>query len=241
MEYISEPCPYLGERNSRIEVLAGQQSEVLYECLLEEGWRRSGPVFYRNNCEGCSSCIPLRRPVSSPSSRRGRKLLKNNSDLKIVLTEPSIDEEHYSLYRKYMESRHGQTEEVAESLLALAASPLARFVEYRLGTGQLIALGFVDEAACSLSSAYFAFDPQESRRSLGSYSVFAETELAKSLGKSYYYLGFWVHGSPKMEYKADFPPFELLMTEGGGRRGWFPFASRSEALEVLHDGTVSLT
>jgi arginine-tRNA-protein transferase len=63
--------------------------------------------------------------------------------------------------------------------------------------------------------------------------VYAETGLAGSLGKEYYYLGFWVPGSPKMRYKADFHPFELLLDGASGYRYWVPFGSRTEAEAAL--------
>lgn len=80
---------------------------------------------------------------------------------------------------------------------------------YRTADGRLVALGFIDVLVDGFSSVYFAFDPAETRRSLGVYSVFAECSLLASLGKRWYYLGFWVDGCRKMEYKAGFRPHEL--------------------------------
>ena len=248
MESFTGPCAYLPGRMSRLEILSGPLSEKSYGELLEAGWRRSGNLCYRNVCDGCKACMALRRSVTAPVSRRGRHLGRLNADVRITLIETCLDEERFSLYREYMKRRHGQTEDIVDSYLALIVSPLARFVDYRLATGRLVALGFVDVADRSLSSAYFAFDSEASRRSLGSFSVFAETALALSLGKTSYYLGYWVPGSPKMEYKADFPPFELLLPVDGKPlagdsgdgldpgRGWKAFASRAEAETAFRQG-----
>jgi arginine-tRNA-protein transferase len=233
MECFTRPCPYLEGRTSRLEVLSGEQSEGFYESLLAEGWRRSGTLFYRNVCEDCSQCIPLRRLSSASCPPRGKRLFRANADLEVSLNGTCFDMERFSLYSNYMTLRHGESGDLAESYSALIASPLSRFVDYRLPTGRLIALGFVDLATRSLSSAYFAFGAEESRRSLGSFSVYAETDLAGSLGKEYYYLGFWVPGSPKMRYKADFHPFELLLDGASGHRFWVSFGSRTEAEAAL--------
>jgi arginine-tRNA-protein transferase len=252
MESVTSPCPYLEGRTSRLEVLSETISEGRYGDLLEDGWRRSGNLCYRSACEGCALCIPIRRPTAASASigteRRSGRLRRLNADLEIALQATCLDEERFSLYRKYMTSRHGQIEDLAESYLSLIVSPLSRFVDYRLASGKLVALGFVDIADRALSSAYFAFDPEVSRRSLGSYSVYVETAIAKSLGKDYYYLGYWVPGSPKMKYKADFPPFELLLPcdkESSGSaiyrapgkpRRWQGFGSPREATSALDHG-----
>ena len=245
MKDITGPCPYLEGKESRLEIREGSLNQEDYEALLEDGWRRSGELCYRNACPGCAQCIPLRRTAELSISRRERRLGRANSDLKIELRDACLDEEHFLLYMRYLDARHGYGEDCAESYLALTAVPFSKFVDYRLGSGRLVAFGFVDIATRSLSSAYFAFDPDASWRSLGSFSVFAESRLAMAMGKSRYYLGYWVPGSPKMRYKADFPPFEILMPETGipsgcgcgqpsGSRGrWTAFDSRAEAEEAL--------
>ena len=62
-----------------------------------------------------------------------------------------------------------------------------------------------------LSTVYYAFEPGEAKRSLGTFSALKEIELCAALGKSWYYLGFFVPGSRKMSYKTRFRPYQLLM------------------------------
>jgi len=75
----------------------------------------------------------------------------------------------------------------------------------------------VDVLPHSLSSVYFAFDPDFGRRSLGTFSVMKEIELAAAGGKRWLQFGFWVAGSQKMDYKAGFRPHETLI-DGVWRR-----------------------
>ena len=82
-------------------------------------------------------------------------------------------------------------------------------MEYYLGD-KLIGAGWLDVLPNGISSIYYIFDPDYSKRSLGTFSVMKEIELCNDLGKEWLYLGFYVRESPKMSYKADFKPYQLL-------------------------------
>jgi len=231
------PCPYLPDRLWRVQEFATRSFEPSdYEALLAAGWRRSGPVFYRDTCPGCRLCTPLRLDAERfrPSASQ-RRLLRVNADVQTRLCVPSFSEERYQLYRRYVRVKHG-VEEAPDSIARasyssfLLGGPLgtSAIVEYRNEEGRLLATGYIDILPEGLSSVYLAFDPDEGRRSLGTWSVLREVELARSLGKRYYYLGFWVPGASKMDYKSRFTPFEIARS---GR--WIPVGDRAEALAVL--------
>lgn len=223
--YDNGPCPYLPGRSWRVEGFhARSLAPAAYESLLAAGFRRSAFLFYRNACPGCSLCIPLRLVEGQPKlGRNARRLERRNADLSLSLLPGDFSEERYELYARYVAARHREEDEAPpptrESYAAfLLGGPLGGGLvsEYRDGSGKLVATGYLDELPGGLSSVYFAFDPEESERSVGTWSMLAELELAASLGMSYYYLGFWVPGSPKMGYKARFAPFEYAR-EGSWR------------------------
>ncbi|TXT42021.1 MAG: arginine-tRNA-protein transferase [Spirochaetes bacterium] len=194
---------------------------------LSRGWRRAGAYFYRYRCQGCSLCIPLRLVAANPleSHRRRKRLESRNKDIEIVPSSHIIKEEWIGLLARYAETRHETpADEAEETLYSFLASPYALPLEYRDRAGKLVGLSFLEKGIRSLSSVYFAFAPEEAGRSLGTYSVFRETEAARAWGFSYYYLGFWVPGSRKMDYKADFHPFEILTPCGK----WQGFMDRGE-------------
>ncbi|HUW41352.1 MAG TPA: arginyltransferase [Rectinemataceae bacterium] len=235
MEY--GPCPYLEGRVWRVEEFSAPEFDpAVYESLLASGWRRSGHSFYRSLCPGCESCTPLRLDVRSfEPSRSQRRLLRLNADLALELLPPTFSEERYDLYRRYLRFQHGERGEPSDEARAsyssfLLAGPFdtTAVAEYRDSGGRLLATGYVDILPDGLSSVYFAFDPEAARRSLGTWSVLRETRLAAELGKRYYYLGFWVPGAAKMDYKANFTPFE---TASRGR--WTLRGGRDEALAEL--------
>ena len=61
---------------------------------------------------------------------------------------------------------------------------------------------------------YSFYLPEEQRRSLGTYMILDHIERARRLGLPHVYLGYWVSGSEKMDYKARFKPLEILRPGG---------------------------
>jgi arginyl-tRNA--protein-N-Asp/Glu arginylyltransferase len=88
-------------------------------------------------------------------------------------------------------------------------------VEYRRADGTLVACALTDVLRDGVSMVYSFFHPGEVARSLGTAMILDHVRAAKARGLSYVYLGYWVQGSEKMDYKARFQPLEAL-----GRDGW---------------------
>ena len=80
-----------------------------------------------------------------------------------------------------------------------------------------MAVCLTDRMNDGLSMVYSFFDPAESHRSLGTLMILDHIERAKRRGLPYLYLGYWVEGSKKMDYKARFLPQERLMPAGWAR------------------------
>ena len=162
--------------------------------------------------------------AASDSQKQSKK---KNRDIRIRIIDDLLYEPAVELYRRYQVERHGASSvpETQDVQMFLGMSPVAsRLMLYELD-GKLIGAGWIDILPDGLSSVYFAFDTQESKRSLGIFSITKELELAKTLGKTWLYLGYFVPGSRTMEYKAHFAPHEILI---GGT--WVTSPSR-ETLE----------
>jgi arginine-tRNA-protein transferase len=95
-------------------------------------------------------------------------------------------------------------------------------VEYReasrdRGPGDLVACALVDQLADGLSLVYSFYDPAAARRSLGSFVILDHVIQAGLISLPFVYLGYWVEGSHKMDYKSRFTPLELLRPDGWAR------------------------
>jgi arginine-tRNA-protein transferase len=90
-----------------------------------------------------------------------------------------------------------------------------RIVEFRDARGKLVAACLTDWGQDGISAVYSFFEPDLARNSLGSYIVIWLIEEAQRRNLSYVYLGYWVAGSQKMDYKRRFRPIEAY-----GPQGW---------------------
>jgi arginine-tRNA-protein transferase len=218
----AHPCAYLPGRTSVSRGFrCGQVPDWAYQALMDAGFRRSGDVFYQMLCSHCRRCVPLRVPVEHfGRSRSQRRVWRRNQDLKISFGPPAATAEKHLLYRRYLLARHdgsmdGSWEEMEGFLFRSPTETLE--VCYRDTDGELLGVGICDLTGTALSTVYFFFDPRAHRRSLGTFSSLTEIEMARKLGLAYYYLGYWVPGCGRMEYKSGFGPAEGLCTDGRWR------------------------
>jgi arginine-tRNA-protein transferase len=210
--------------------LPGQQAQTLFidpefrvdqnihSRLSEIGFRRSGAHIYRPNCRQCQQCISCRVLVDAfVPNRRFKRIMQRNADL-TVCEIPSIEaNDYYLLYKHYLTVRHADGDMFPPSREQYA-SFLLRHCEgthyYAMRSGErLLGVMVSDELANGLSAVYTFFDPLEEARSLGTFAVLWQIAQARRLGLAHLYLGYWIRGSRKMQYKIDFRPLEMLLRQ----------------------------
>lgn len=209
--------------------LDGFDAEGLHDALTHAGFRRSQNIAYRPSCDGCDACISARVPVERFTfNRRWRKIMARNADLTRTLRPAQATEEQFRLLRRYLGSRHaagGMADMTFGDYAAMVEESAVHthIVEYRHSGGDkrgaLAGAALVDVLGDGLSMVYSFFDPEDSRRSLGVYTILDHIQQARAAGFAHLYLGYWIPGSDKMDYKASFRPLELLL---GGE--WRPFS-----------------
>jgi arginine-tRNA-protein transferase len=219
------PCPYLPGRVERkvFARLAGNLAQPLSEALTHSGFRRSQSIAYRPACEGCNACVSVR--VVAEEFAAGRNLkrnLKRNSDLTRKEVAAEATREQFALLRTYLDSRHpggGMSDMGLFDYVAMVEeTPVeTHIVEYRDANGTLMAAALTDHLRDGLSMVYSFFHPGEEARSLGTYMILDHVRRARELKLPYVYLGYWVQGSDKMDYKIRFSPLEALTTNGWER------------------------
>jgi arginyl-tRNA--protein-N-Asp/Glu arginylyltransferase len=85
------------------------------------------------------------------------------------------------------------------------------------GSGELLAVALTDVLSDGLSMVYSFFASEEAPRSLGTFMILDHIARARRMGLPYVYLGYWVKGSRKMDYKGRFLPQERLSPDGWKR------------------------
>ena len=219
--------------------LVGERAAELNNILTQGGFRRSQSIAYRPACEGCRCCVSVRviarefRPTRSM-----RRIANRNADVTADMKIAVPTSEQYAIFRGYLDSRHrdgGMADmTVLDYAMMVEDSHIeTRIIEYRRRPqpspyapllpgdgkvggrhGDLLAVALTDVLADGLSMVYSFFEPDEAPRSLGTFMVLDHIARAQRMGLPYVYLGYWVRGSRKMDYKGRFLPQERLTPDG---------------------------
>jgi arginyl-tRNA--protein-N-Asp/Glu arginylyltransferase len=206
--------------------LNGPLAQPLSEALTHSGFRRSQSIAYRPACEGCNACVSVRIVAGAFEPSRGhRRITKRNTDLVRRQVAAEATREQFALLRTYLDSRHsggGMSDMGLFDYVAMVEeTPVnTHIVEYRRPDedgkpGMLLACALTDVLRDGLSMVYSFFHPGEEARSLGTHMILDHIEAARERKIENVYLGYWVNGSEKMDYKARFAPLEAL-----GPNGW---------------------
>ena len=218
--YLTEahPCSYLADKQATTAFVDPKYplDTETYSHLSTMGFRRSGQYIYAPRCASCNSCIPVRVPAEGFAPTRSQKrCLKRNVDISAKI-EPNIKlDEHYELYQKYIDTRHSDGDMYPATMIQyrdFIGKPweCTRFIEFRLDK-KLIACAVSDWLDDGLSAIYTYYDPDLSERSLGTFAILKQIEMAREQSLDYLYLGYWIRDSAKMTYKSKFRPSELYI------------------------------
>jgi leucyl-tRNA---protein transferase len=223
------PCPYLpGQEERKVFThLVGDRAAELNDLLTHGGFRRSQSIAYRPACENCRACVSVRVLVDEfRPTRSMRRISERNRDIDAQMRTAIPTSEQYSVFRSYLDARHrdgGMADmTVLDYAMMVEDSHVdTKVIEYRHrssdGTGELLAVALTDVLTDGLSMVYSFFDSQESMRSLGTFMILEHIARANQMGLLYVYLGYWVQGSRKMDYKGRFLPQQRLTPDGWKR------------------------
>ncbi len=228
-----QPCPYLAGRQERklFTHLTHEKPASLIDNLLRGGFRRSQNIAYMPYCEGCQACVSVRIVIDELKIGRSmRRVLEKGRCLQARRVPPEPTSEQFALFRSYIDARHsdgGMADmTVLDYAMMVEDSVINTFVtEYRRrpenalssdpDSWPLMAVALCDLLSDGISMVYSFYDPEAEHTSLGTYMILEHAEYARTLGLPYLYLGYWINGSRKMDYKMRFQPQEQL-----GPNGW---------------------
>jgi leucyl-tRNA---protein transferase len=230
------PCPYIeGQFERKVFThLVGDKAPETNDLLTQGGFRRSQNIAYRPACETCRACVSVRILAQEfQYTKNMKRVMQRNSDLIGAMHDAEPSTEQYALFRYYLDARHKRGGMSDMSVLDYAmmvedTHVPTKVIEYRKrgpdtfitgkGQGELIAVALTDKMADGLSMVYSYFNPDYDDRSLGTFMILDHIQRTLTAGLPHVYLGYWVNGSRKMNYKVRFQPQEHL-----GPKGWERF------------------
>lgn len=218
-------CGYWSDRVARDLVFDPRDPRMKqwYPLALGWGFRRSGDIVYRPHCAHCRACVAVRIPIARfQPDRSQRRCLARNRHVEMRVRPAERTDEQLALYRRYLAARHagggmdGHGAAEFDQFLVGSWSE-GRFIELREHAGgehasgergNLLAVAVTDIVDGALSAVYTFYDPDLVDRGLGTLAILKQIEWARSTGRTHLYLGYWINGHRKMDYKRRFRPLE---------------------------------
>lgn len=205
------------------------------DAYFANGWSLSlDHDFWRNDSEGFGRRLyrtfPTRyRLKDFVLSKSLRRVLKKNSDLKVIIRPLRISPRKSALYEKHY-VRYGE-----KSWATLArkypypSKRLPKEMEVCVFKNrQLVACSIflVTEKSVQSNSAFW--DLNQPNRSLGILTVLLEMQYAIRKRKDFYYLGAYYKQNPNFQYKTRFPGLEFYDWDNNR---WIDKANANELLD----------
>ena len=198
------------------------REEELHLSLTLVGFRRSQEIVYRPACDHCQECKSVRIPSKLfKISNSQKRISKKNNDIRFEIKPNTATQEQFKLLEKYINSRHFEGGMMGISFSEykdmVENSPISTIIiEYRDRDEKLIGVALTDKMKNALSMVYSFYDisAETKTRSLGIYMILNHINISTSTALDFVYLGYFVKGSSKMNYKMNFKPIEILTTDG---------------------------
>ena len=214
---LPRPCPYIPGKKEYLLFtdLTKFVSKRTLEKLISDGFRRSENIFYKPNCKNCKACMSSRIIVNNfLFSKKFKRILRKNHDLKFKIVKPKTNQEHYKLFKKYLKLRHSKGDMVDMTYLdfrtMLEISPVDTKIIHLYKNNKFFGAMLYDVYKNSYSANYSFYNPKFKNRSLGTFLILKLVEQAKIEKMKYLYLGYYIKECKKMSYKKNFKPIEIL-------------------------------
>jgi arginine-tRNA-protein transferase len=199
------------------------------------GWRHFGSYFFRYSAslrrDGIHTVMPLRVDLSKfEPSRSQKRAIARNSSLRVIIRDTFIDEVKEALfYRHRVRFKENVPGSIYDFLSEEPAVEPCLNREICVYDGDaLLAASFLDIGDQSTSAVYAMFEPAESKRSLGVFTMLEAIRYSLELGRKYYYPGYVYREPSVYDYKKNFAGSEYF----DWIEGWKPY-TRKEGMEQI--------
>ncbi len=182
-----------------------------WEQLLAEGWRHNGMHFFRVSNDYDENglkldVIPMRYRLSQfDMSKSQRKIWRKNQDLTYRLMPLSIRDDMHFLFDQHIQRfKYNLPYSIYDFVSPEPNAPFPTFQFEIFYKDKLIACTFIDLTPHTLSSTYAMFDLEESKRSLGVFTMLLEMAYGVATKKMFHYPGYAFMQPSHMDYKKQF-------------------------------------
>jgi len=190
------------------------------------GWRHLGVDFFRYSATSHSGAnrtvVPLRIDLTKFSlSRSQKRVLAKNRETKVVIRDTFIDQTKARLFSCHRgRFKENIPDSIYDFLSEDPANVPCRNHEICVYEGErLIAVSFLDLGGEATSAVYAMFEPSESKRSLGIFTMLEAIRYSQELGRRYYYPGYAYREPSLYDYKKNFAGLEFMDWD----MGWRPY------------------
>jgi arginine-tRNA-protein transferase len=200
--------------------------------LWASGWRHFGNYFFRYSSTrhwgGVRTVMPLRVDLAKFTPSRSQKRVgARNSGLRLVVRDTFLDPVKTELFYRH---RGRFKDNIPDSIYDfLSEDPSVEPCQNReicvYDGDRLLAASFLDIGATATSAVYAMFEPEESKRSLGIFTMLEAIRYSRERGCRYYYPGYAYREPSVYDYKKNFAGAEYY----DWKDGWKPFPRRGIA------------
>ncbi|MCC6410624.1 MAG: arginine-tRNA-protein transferase [Saprospiraceae bacterium] len=198
---------------------------MVFDRFCEDGWCYWADLMFRRNfwewrgqpCRVVLLRINLKEFTFSKSQRKN---IRRNSDLRLLHRPLQISRQHEQLFEKHARRfEHNRPSSIYGFFSPWSHIMPCYGMEFDVFKGnKLLASSFFHLGQRSMAGNYCIHHPEESARSLGTYTMLLELQYAKQLGKDYYYPGFVYDLPSEFDYKLSFNALEYFDWWGN----WYP-------------------
>lgn len=220
---VTVKCPYFLPYPATFhQGLFGPVPERTMELFLAAGYRRNGNYLYAMHCADCTACVPIRlHPRNFKPNRNQLRALQKNKDVDISIGPVDPDREKLALCEKFLNTRYPYSGNSAEAYYSgfFLNRIVTSFEMNFMLNDKLIGSAILDIGDNWLNAVYFYFDPEESKRSLGTYNILTLIDFCNHKNIEYLYLGYYIKELSAMNYKVNFKPHYLYIDSRWQRGG----------------------
>ncbi|MCS6874789.1 MAG: hypothetical protein N2Z23_07255 [Pyrinomonadaceae bacterium] len=189
--------------------------------LLAKGWRHFGIYFFRYSLvyheNKLYHVLPLRiRLEKFKLSKSLRRILRKNSDLEHKIHPVKIGSEEVVLFEQHKTRfKRNPPNSIYDFICPISSVPCQVMQLSVFLNKKLVACSFFDVGLESVSSIYAMFDLNQSKRSLGIFTMLLEINFAVESKKKFFYQGYAYKEKSFYDYKKRFHAVEAYDWNSG--------------------------